>query len=167
MFPKHRQASPASHGLRGGFTLLEVILALAILAGAIAVLGEVMHLAGRAAADCQAESRAKILAATVMDKLASGMAEKRAVDREPLDTDDAVPWVYSVTFSDIDTDLEGLTAVEVVVEQELEKPFRPVKYRLMRWLPSAEEQASAAEASEADSSTNANTGTSAAGGDNA
>ena len=119
---------------RQAFTLLEIILALAILAGAVALLGEAMQLASRAAADCRGESHAKMLAESIMAELLSGMADLTDIDREPIDSDDTVPWVYSVIFSEVDTDLEGLTAVEVLVEQDLDKAFRPVKYRLVQWL---------------------------------
>ncbi len=113
------------------FTLLEVILALAILAGAIAVLGEVMSIAGRSAADAQAEAQAHLLAGSVMDEILTGMIDFNSQTRQPLETDSAIPWVYSVTLGD--TTLDGLMSVEVLVEQDVEKQFRPVKYRLLRW----------------------------------
>ena len=120
------------HRRQTAFTLLEVILALTILAGAIAVIGEVMSIAGRNAADAQAESQAQLLASSVMNELLSGMAELVSQSRQPLEVDAAIPWVYSVTVAN--TSLAGLVSIEVVVEQDVEKQFRPVKYRLVRWL---------------------------------
>ena len=113
------------------FTLLEVILALAILAGAVAVLGEVMSIAGRSAADAQAESQAQLLASSVMDEMLTGRIDLDSQTRQPLETESAIPWVYSVALGD--TTLDGLMSVEVLVEQDVEKQFRPVKYRLIRW----------------------------------
>jgi prepilin-type N-terminal cleavage/methylation domain-containing protein len=121
------------------FTLLEVILSLAILAGAVAVLGEIMRAAGRSAADAQAETRAQLLASSLMDEMVTGVLEPTEQMRVALDVDDNVPWVYSVTFGILD--IEGLMAVELVVEQDLEKQFNPVRYRLVRWLPSITEAA--------------------------
>ncbi len=125
---------------QAAFTLLEVILALAILAGAVAVLGEVMELARRNAMDCEAETQAQILASTLLDEIAVGLTDLTEVDRDPVDTETAVPWVYSVSIKDIDedtnTDIEGLVAVEVLVEQDIEKRLRPMKYRLVRWFDS-------------------------------
>ena len=118
---------------QSAFTLLEVILALAILAGAIAALGEVMSIAGRNAADAQAEAQAQLLASSMMDELLSGMTELIGQTRQPLDVDAAIPWVCSVKL--VNTNLVGLMSVEVVVEQDVEQQFRPVKYRLVRWLP--------------------------------
>lgn len=115
------------------FTLLEIILALAILAGAIAVLGEVMSIAGRSASDAQAEAHAQLLASSMMDELLAGSVEMTNSNRQTLQTESAIPWVCTVTISD--TTMVGLMSVEVLVEQDIEEQFRPVKYRLIRWVP--------------------------------
>lgn len=136
----------------GGFTLIEVILALAILAGAVAVLGEVMSIAGRSAADAQAEAQAQIMASSVMDEILSGMIDMTQQTRRPLETNGAIPWVYSVTIGD--TNLVGLMSVEVLVEQDVEQQFRPLKYRLVRWFPTEPDlPAASTEDSEAESDT--------------
>lgn len=121
------------------FTLLEVVLALAILAGAVAVLGEIMRIASRSASDAQAETRAQLLACSLMDEMVTGVLEPTEQTQVPLEVDDVAPWFYSVTFGA--TNIEGLMAVELVVEQDLEKQFSPVRYRLVRWLPSVTEAA--------------------------
>jgi len=131
------------------FTLLEVILALVILAGAVAVLGEVMSIAGRNAADAQAETRAQLLACSLMDEMVAGVTKPTNKTRQSLDVDDSIPWVYSVTLNAADVD--GLTVVEVLVEQDIQKQFRPVRYRLVRWL-STTEDTSKEDASEEDAS---------------
>lgn len=134
------------------FTLLEIVLALAILAGAVAVLGEIMRAAGRSAADAQAETRAQMLACSLMDEMVTGVLEPTEQSQVPLEVDDNVPWVYSVSFDT--TNIEGLMAVEVVVEQDLEKKFNPVRYRLVRWLPSVTEAAEEDEEEAEDSEEN-------------
>ena len=136
------------HHQKRAFTLLEVILSLAILAGAVVVLGEIMRSAGRSASDAQAETRAQLLAISLMDEMVTGVLEPTEQTRVALEVDDTVPWVYSVTFGMLD--IEGLMAVDLVVEQDLEKQFNPVSYRLVRWLPSITE---AAEEDEEDSET--------------
>jgi prepilin-type N-terminal cleavage/methylation domain-containing protein len=132
-------SAASKHRCRNAFTLLEVILSLAILAGAVAVLGEIMRAAGRSASDAEAETRAQLLASTVMDEMVSGVRQPTEQTRVALETDDSVVWVYSVTFGTID--IEDLIEVELVVEQDLEKKFNPVRYRLVRWLPSITEEA--------------------------
>jgi general secretion pathway protein I len=152
---------PSSRRLSQAFTLLEVILALAILAGAVAILGEVMRIAGRNAADAQAEARAQLLACSVMDEMVTGVIQPTEQSRVALDVDDVAPWVYSVTFGT--TNIEGLMSVELVVEQDLEARFNPVKFRLVRWLPSvteaAEEDEEEAEESEESSEESSDEGT--------
>ena len=113
------------------FTLLEVILALAILAGAVAVLGEIMAIAGRHGREAQAGVRAQLLASSVMDEILSGLVELTTVSNQPLESTDTVPWVYSVNVET--TTITGLSAVEVIVEQDLEPQFSPVKFTLKRW----------------------------------
>ncbi len=129
--------APSTQSRKRAFTLLEVVLSLAILAGAVAVLGEIMSIAGRSAADAQAETRAQLLACSLMDEMVTGVLEPTEQTQVALDVDDIAPWVYSVSFGA--TDIEGLMAVELVVEQDLEKKFNPVRYRLVRWLPSVTE----------------------------
>jgi general secretion pathway protein I len=121
------------------FTLLEVVLALAILAGAVAVLGEIMSAASRSASDAQAETRAQLLASSLMDEMVTGVRQPTEQSRVGLESVDNVPWVYSVTFGVLD--IEDLMSVELIVEQDLEKKFNPVRYRLVRWLPSITEAA--------------------------
>ena len=133
-----------------GFTLLEVVLSLAILAGAVAVLGEIMRAAGRSASDAQAETRAQLLACSLMDEMVTGVLEPTEQTQVALEVDDIVPWVFSVSFGA--ADIEGLMAVELVVEQDLEKQFNPVRYRLVRWLPSVTEAAEEDEEDDEESS---------------
>src|SRR5947208_6547286 len=110
--------SMSSRSARCGFTLLEVILSLAILAGALAALGEVMRLADRSASTAEDETHAQILAASIMDELAAGSRELTAVQQSSLDTGDDPPWVYSVDMEQ--TQYNELVSVRVRVEQQLE-----------------------------------------------
>lgn len=110
---------------------MEVVLALAILAGAVAVLGEIMAIAGRHAREAQAETRAQLFATSVMDEMLAGVAQLGQISRQPLETTDTVPWVYSVTVNP--TTISGMSTIEVLIEQDLEPQFNPVSYRLVRF----------------------------------
>jgi general secretion pathway protein I len=114
-----------------GFTLLEVILALAILAGSVAVLGEIMGIAGRHGRDAEAEVRAQLIASSIMDEMLAQVVEPAQVSRQVVDTTDTVPWVYSVNIQTTST--VGLSSIEVIVEQDLERQFDPLRYTLRRW----------------------------------
>src|SRR4051794_29464512 len=99
----------ATRRVNRGFTLLEVILSLAILAGALAALGEVMRLADRSASAAEDETQAQILAISIMDELSAGSRELTAVQQSPLDTGDDPPWVYTVEMGQ--TQYDELVAV--------------------------------------------------------
>ena len=128
-----KKPSSPSRGAKLGFTLLEVILSLAILAGALAALGEVMRLADRSASIAEDETHAQILAASIMDELSAGSRELAAIQQSPLETGDDPPWVYTVDLEQ--TQYDELVFVRVRVEQELEARLQPAHFELVRWMP--------------------------------
>jgi prepilin-type N-terminal cleavage/methylation domain-containing protein len=130
-----------------GFTLIEVILALVILGGALAIFGEVMQIANSNAVDARAETQAQLLASTVMDEIMAGVQNESPVSRQPLDVEDATRWLYSVEIGT--SDVEGVYPLTVTVEQDLEPQFNPVKFRLLRWLPEIAETDENAEEADA------------------
>ncbi len=87
-----------------------MILALAILAGAIAVLGEISRLALQNATAARDLSRAQILAESKLAKIQSGMISAQAVEETAFDTssDSADPadpgWLYSISTQSTDED---------------------------------------------------------------
>jgi prepilin-type N-terminal cleavage/methylation domain-containing protein len=125
------------------FTLLEVILALVILGGALAIFGEVIQLANRAAVDSRTETQAQLSAESVMDEIIAGVRPSTSASRQSLDVNDTTPWLYSVNIATTET--KGLSQLEVVVEQDMEPQLNPVKVRLMRWLPTVSETSENAE----------------------
>jgi prepilin-type N-terminal cleavage/methylation domain-containing protein len=132
-----RNPQSAIRNSASGFTLLEVILALVVLSAALAMLSEVMQLATRHAVESRAETQAQSLACSVMDQLISGAIAAEEVTRQPLEVDDATPWLYSISIGT--SSLTGVIMAEVLVEQDLEERLSPVRYRLFRWLPSVRE----------------------------
>ena len=124
---------------RGGFTLLEVILALTILAGALAVLGEVSRLALRNAAAARDLARAQLLAESKLAEIEAGITSTDSVDKVAFDTtanslDPGEPaWLYSINSQS--TDEDGVISVRVTVTRDLPAGQHPVKFSLVRWLP--------------------------------
>lgn len=115
------------------FTLLEVILAIAILAAALAALGEVVRLSGENANAARDLSRAQLLAASKIAEIASGAVQLTTVPRTALDIEADPPWVYQVDLTD--TIAEGLIAVHVTVEQDRPEVEQPIRFQLVRWMP--------------------------------
>jgi general secretion pathway protein I len=128
-----------------GFTLLEVMLALAILVGAIAVLGEFGRLGLRSAKTSRDLTRAEMLCESVMGEIAAGIILPEPVQGVPVadptqgasvnntQVDDTGPWVYSIDAKTIDQD--GLIAVTVTVSQDKPSVERPASFSLIRWIP--------------------------------
>jgi len=114
-----------------GFTLLEVILALAILAGAVAVLGELVRIGARNAAAARNQTRAQLLCESLSAEIVVGAVEPDPVQRELVQTDPE--WVYSIGIEPVDE--EGLVALRVTVEQDMESRRRPAGFSLVRWIP--------------------------------
>jgi type II secretion system protein I len=155
-----------------GFTLLEIILALTILAGSLVALGEVMRLADQNASDARDETEAEILASSVMDELLSGVRELHVYDKQDFDYETDPRWVYSVVIEP--TNYPEVVRVGVRVEQPIESEKEPVHYELYRWIMSPEyvvqieqeeadkaaqaEQAAAQAAAASSTSTSAGTG---------
>ena len=147
---RRRPASSCRHVVvPRAFTLLEVILALVILGAALAIFGEVMQLANQNAADARAETQAQLIASSLMDEILAGSIDDSPANRQPLEIDDDVRWVYSVSTGT--TTVEGVYPLVVEVEQDVEAEFNPVKYRLVRWMATTPEGSEASEESDANS----------------
>jgi type II secretion system protein I len=150
-----RLARPVASREQGGFTLLEIILALAILAGSLAALGEVMRSADQSAGLTGDETEAQIIAASIMDELVSGARSLQAANRAPYDSISSPPWLVTVELAD--TGFSALVAVNVRVEQDLEARLQPARFELVRWLPNPNNQPAT---SEEDSSSSTSSGSS-------
>jgi type II secretion system protein I len=122
-----------------GFTLLEVILALAILAGAVAVLGEVSRLALRNAAAARDLAQAQLLAETKMGEIVAGITAPDNVENAQFESSSNASeqgieagWVYSI--SSESTDEDGLLSVRVTVTRNVPAAQHAVKFSLVRWV---------------------------------
>jgi len=118
-----------------GFSLLEVILALAILTGAIAVLGEIARSALRNAQAARDITRAQLLCEGILNEIAAGLIPCDPVFDVPCAQlfDERDPgWLYSIDSMALDED--GLIAVQVTVRQDLPPTHQPVEVTLVRWM---------------------------------
>ncbi len=121
-----RRRAPA----RRGFSLLEVLLSMAILGMSIATIGELVRVGSLAAANTRDMTAAQLLAETKMSELTSGLYPLTPVTEAVDDYDPQ--WTYSVEIDQIDQ--EGLIAVRVSIVQNLPESQRPVRYQLVRWM---------------------------------
>src|SRR5689334_19694257 len=112
---RHRASAVRSRPLRGfarrAFTLLEVILALAILGGAVAVLSEALRAAYRSAEAAEGYTRAELIAASTMSELVAGAAPLQSAQNVPCETDPA----FAISIALNATPVDGLVSVSVTV----------------------------------------------------
>jgi hypothetical protein len=118
------------HALRSGLSLLEVILSIAILGGALAVIGELVRIGARNAAMARDLTTAQLFAESKMNEVAAGVADFSATESEPLDEEG--DWVCAVTSTEANQ--QQLMAVTVTVGQNPDTFARPVSYALTRWI---------------------------------
>lgn len=118
-----------------GFSLLEVILALAILCGAIATLGELSRLGMRSAERARDMTQAQLLCESKLAEITAGLTPAESEQDVPLETSDdetETEWLYSVEVTPLDD--EGLMEVRVTVTKDLPPEKRPVEFPLVRWM---------------------------------
>jgi prepilin-type N-terminal cleavage/methylation domain-containing protein len=114
-----------------GFSLLEVILSLAILAGSLAALGEVMRQADSHSSHSGEETQGQVIASSIMDEILSGYRSLTSVGQTVYDPNMDPPWQYTITVEN--TAYAELLAIHVLVEQQLPAQLRPARYELVRW----------------------------------
>jgi prepilin-type N-terminal cleavage/methylation domain-containing protein len=144
---------PPSRNRRHGFTLMEVILALAILGPGLFVLNETIRLAqqcGRVARDL---TYAQMLCEAKMNEFASGVTPLAPAQDVPF----GAPydgWFYTVETGDLE--VPGLIAVTLTVTQDLPPEREPAIYTMVRWMgdPAVDAASSSSDSSNSSSSQN-------------
>jgi general secretion pathway protein I len=113
---------------RQAFTLLEVILAIAILGVSLAIIGEGFRASLRNIDEARHEVRASLVAESILSSVAAGEILPESVGEAayPFDAN----WVYSLS-SEPQGDVEGLLAVSVAVHH-VSNPVYSVT--MSRWL---------------------------------
>jgi len=137
--PRHR---------RGGFSLLEVILGLAILMGTIAVLGEIARSGIRSAQSATDLTRAQLLCESTMAALAAGIIPAESVADVPVESDMAdgsVEWEYSIYIQPVIDEPDMLEA-SVTVRRNPDYAAGPVEFTLVRWIADPDIEAAEEEA---------------------
>ncbi len=118
---------------RSGLSLLEVMLALAILGGALAAIGELMRIGARNAEIARDLTTAQLICESTIAEVQLGFLPLQSIGPVPVsDIQYQLDWLYTITVQPIDQ--EGLTSVLVRIEQSPEVFSRPVSFTLTRWM---------------------------------
>ena len=145
-----------------GLTLLEVMLALAILGGALAVIGEITRIGARNAEMARDSATAQRLCDNKLAEIAAGLIAPQTVTNVPVEElADQQEWTYSIEIEQLQE--TGLIGVWVTVEQNPEIVSRPVSFTLARWMIDPEVVTTQTQEA-AGTSSSSSTGTSSTGG---
>jgi uncharacterized membrane protein YgcG len=115
---------------RRALSLLEVILAIAILGGALATIGELIRIGARNAAISRDLTTAQLYCESKMNEAASGVIDLENLETETLD--EAGEWMCVITTEALDQ--QQLIAVNVTVGQNPDEFARPVSFSMTRWI---------------------------------
>jgi len=113
---------------RYGFTLLEVMLAIAILGVSLAIIGEGFRAGLANIEQAKYEVRASLVAESILSSVAAGEILPESVGETPYTFDGN--WVYSLT-AEPQGDVDGLLSVSVVVHHASNPKY---SVTMSRWL---------------------------------
>lgn len=150
-----------SHATRRGLSLLEVILAIAILGMSMVTLAELVRIGSRSAREARELTVAQLLCEAKLSEVAMGLVPAQAATQQPCETDPN--WVFSIDVQPADE--TGLMVVTVRVSEAEPSMPRPLEFTLTRWMvdPNLDLAALSASTSTDGSTTNSSSGTSSSG----
>ncbi len=133
---------------RHAFTLLEVILALAILVGSLAVVSKLVELSARSSLYARYHARAIELAGSKMEEIVTGAVPLDIVGAQPFEEDPDFQWQLDIA----EGPLPGLKLVRVRVSPapsgRLARLREPVEFELIRYVLDPDYLASVTETSD-------------------
>lgn len=146
---------------RGGFSLLEVILAIGILAGASVLTGSIIRQGLQNTAAARDLTKAQIYCQSKLAEIAAGIEAAGPASDIPLDKEGK--WVCSITTEPVGD--YSLLAVTVTVNRVDKTGPRQVSYSLTQWIvdPESETATESGDASETSTDSAASSASSSAG----
>ncbi|MEO2049301.1 MAG: hypothetical protein ABGX16_22315 [Pirellulales bacterium] len=118
-------------GHRHAFTLYEVVLAVAILLGAMAVMSNLIATGSRAATQSQLQTHAILLCQSKLSEVIAGVEPLASVQNAPFDSTSA-DWVWSLDV--VPGPLESLLELHIRVTLPGEGSTPRAQATLMRWM---------------------------------
>src|SRR5262245_43846133 len=122
-----------SRRVKKGLSLLEVLLALAILGMTLAIIGELVRLGGRNAEQSRDITMAQLHCESLMAQVVSGIIAPQPVVDVPIDDPNAPnEWRYTLETQQIDQ--SGMLGIVLTVSQNPDVYARPVSFAAARWM---------------------------------
>lgn len=122
----------ANRRSRSAFSLLEVLVAMAIFFGALAAIGQLAALGMRAARAADLETQAQFACETKLAEALAGLEPIGDATGELRPLGDPPGWLYAIERIEAPS---GQAGVRVRVRQDLPEDRRAVEFELVRWLP--------------------------------
>jgi general secretion pathway protein I len=153
---KNYRRGQARRNRPAGFTLLEVILALAILAGSVAAIGELVRSGLANAQTARDLTRAEMLCEGIEEQVVAGAISPNGASGT---CDDDPRWLYSISSESGQT---GLLTVQITVSKDVPENQHAVQFTLWRWMidPSVAPESNDNSDSSSSSSTGSSSGSS-------
>lgn len=115
---------------RSGFSLIEVILATAILMGSLTVLAQLARLGYRNARSARLEMTAQLLCEAKLAEIVCGIAPAEEATETPFE--EQPKWLYSVLVTPVE-EPAGLVSVQVTVREDVPEERHSTEVKLTRW----------------------------------
>lgn len=117
---------------RVGFSLLEVVLSLGILATSVAAIGELVRIGSRNAQLARDLSQAQLLCDAKLAEIHAGIVQAQNTTRAIYPNQTG--WLYSIEVQGGGSNAASLLKVRVTVEQDPQTQRRPAKVAFTRWI---------------------------------
>lgn len=118
-----------------GFSLLEVILAMAILFVSVAIIGELMRFGLNSARAARDKTKAILLCESLLNEIVAGITPAESFTDVPIGDiagEEEADWICSIDVQSLDS--SGLVSVTVVVRQLATNDRPPIEVSLTRWI---------------------------------
>lgn len=126
-----RRAAGPCAARRPGVTLMEVILAIAILGGSLAVLGEMVRTGARASRSARLLSSAQLLADSLAAEITGGVTVPEST-QGAIEQYGGTTWGYTVQVEQVEQ--QGMLGILVTVYDSLDQTGQPTTYTVIRWM---------------------------------
>lgn len=117
---------------QGGFSLLEIIVSLAILTFVLTTVGQIIYSGSQAATKTQLASKAMVRAQTVMAEVVAGIHPKQSLSDATFENDDDPAWTWSLNVTA--GVLPDLLRLDVTVNHNDANGVLDESFTLTRWV---------------------------------
>jgi hypothetical protein len=124
---------------RRGLSLMEAMLSLAILGGALAAIGELIRLGARAAEEARDLTKAQLICDSIMGEVVAGIAKPTAATRQECPTDPGFVYTLQTASASVPDLLHVKLTIERQADIKINNP-RGLKYSIERMLPDPNSQ---------------------------